>query len=269
MDSRDLVSEEWSRAMGTLTSDEVFRHLHANWWTFKCWLMTSVLKSTPAPDSWNQPCVNATSTRHAFNASMTWADMILAGHHQSLRSWILCLYLIGLNLSIFKSLQNLTSIQTMRCGWQRNYGLASQRTNLPFAWQEKWVIVYVIAGHKGQPEVVKKVEQDVAVVWNQKRDEERCKGEKPRFSRGIQPRGEVVLKMLPNVKQATIAPLLKASIVPGTYLYWRIHHLFSLSQWGMTIKVSVTARGVNHKTRYLVLWLTLITSFEYTLPKMK
>jgi len=65
----------------------------------------------------------------------------------------------------------------------------------------------------------------------------------------------VVLKMLPNVKQATIAPLLKASIVPGTLIYTDEYIIYSpLSQWGMTIKVSVTAgRVVNHKTRYLVL----------------
>jgi len=104
---------------------------------------------------------------------------------------------------------------------------------------------YVIAGHKGQPEVVKKkVEQDRRRLKS-KRDEERWQGEAP-ISRGIQPRGRVVLKMLPNVKQATIAPLLKASIVPGTLIYTDEYIIYSpLSQWGMTIKVSVTAGRVS------------------------
>jgi len=59
---------------------------------------------------------------------------------------------------------------------------------------------------------------------------------------GFNLEAEVVLKMLPNVKQATIAPLLKASIVPGTLIYTDEYIIYSpLSQWGMTIKVSVTA----------------------------
>jgi len=66
-------------------------------------------------------------------------------------------------------------------------------------------------------------------------------GESPDFRVGFNLEA-VVLKMLPNVKQATIAPLLKASIVPGTLIYTDEYIIYSpLSQWGYD-HVSVTAR---------------------------
>jgi len=54
---------------------------------------------------------------------------------------------------------------------------------------------------------------------------------------------EVVLKMLPNVKQATIATTQKQQ--PGTLIYTDEYIIYSpLSQWGYDHKVSVTARRV-------------------------
>jgi transposase len=79
---------------------------------------------------------------------------------------------------------------------------------------------YVSASHKGQPEVVKK-----------KGRKGRCRRRKGKSGRGtlakerppvfgmIQRGGQVVINLLANVKQKTIEPLIKDTIVPGTFVY--------------------------------------------------
>src|SRR5690349_14844153 len=80
----------------------------------------------------------------------------LAGHHQPPRAWVLCLYLMGLNLSNRQIAQELdlgeTDVQAMT--EQLRYGLAAK---LPPARLEGAVEideVYVVAGHKGNPAAV-------------------------------------------------------------------------------------------------------------------
>jgi transposase-like protein len=83
---------------------------------------------------------------------------VLAGHHQPLRVWVLCLYLMGLNLSNRQIAQELdlneTDVQAMT--EQLRLGLAAK---LPPARLEREVEideVYVVAGHKGNPAAVAK-----------------------------------------------------------------------------------------------------------------
>ena len=83
---------------------------------------------------------------------------VLAGHHQPLRVWVLCLYLMGLNLSNRQIAQELdlgeTEVQAM--AEQLRHGLAAK---LPLARLEGKVEideVYVVAGHKGNPDAVAK-----------------------------------------------------------------------------------------------------------------
>src|SRR5918912_3746376 len=80
----------------------------------------------------------------------------LAGHHQPLRVWVLCLYLMGLNLSNRRIAQELDlgETETQAMTEQLRYGLAAR---LPPARLEGAVEVdevYVVAGHKGQPAAV-------------------------------------------------------------------------------------------------------------------
>ena len=82
----------------------------------------------------------------------------LAGHHQPLRVWVMCLYLMGLNLSNRQIAQEPdlgeTDVQAMT--EQLRYGLAAK---LPPARLEGGVEideVYVVAGHKGNPAAVAK-----------------------------------------------------------------------------------------------------------------
>jgi len=80
---------------------------------------------------------------------------VLAGHHQPRRVWVLCLYLMGLNLSnrqIAREL-DLGETEAQAMAEQLRHGLAAK---LPPARLEGAVEVYVVAGHKGQPAAVAK-----------------------------------------------------------------------------------------------------------------
>ena len=57
--------------------------------------------------------------------------------------------------------------------------------------------------------------------------------EKPPVFGMIQRNGQVVIRMLPNVKQVTIKPLITATIVPGTLVYTDEYAIYSkLEEWG-------------------------------------
>lgn len=94
--------------------------------------------------------------------------------------------------------------------------------------------MYVIAGHKGNPEAV--------INKGRKGRRNRLKGargrgtldkEKPPIFGMIQRSGEVVIQMLANVQQVTIAPLIKSTIVPGTLIFTDEYSIYSrLRQWG-------------------------------------
>ncbi len=95
------------------------------------------------------------------------SDTILAGHHQPLRIWILCLYLMGLNLSNHQISQelDLNQADVQQMTTQLRSGIVTNKPTVSLEGEVECDKVYVIAGHKGQPEVVKKkVEQDVTVV---------------------------------------------------------------------------------------------------------
>jgi transposase-like protein len=83
---------------------------------------------------------------------------VLAGHHRPLRVWVLCLYLMGLNLSNRQIAQELdlgeTEVQAMT--EQLRYGLAAKLTPARLEGAVEIDEVYVVAGHKGQPAAVAK-----------------------------------------------------------------------------------------------------------------
>jgi transposase-like protein len=83
---------------------------------------------------------------------------VLAGHHQPLRVWILCLYFMGLNLSTRQIAQELgingSDVQAMTEQLRR--GLAAKATPVRLAGEVEIDEVYVVAGHKGQPAAVAK-----------------------------------------------------------------------------------------------------------------
>src|SRR5437763_5274139 len=82
----------------------------------------------------------------------------LAGHHQPLRVWVLCLYFMGLNLSnrqIAAELGlNASDVQAMTEQLRR--GLVAKAAGVRLEGEVEIDEVYVVAGHKGQPAAVAK-----------------------------------------------------------------------------------------------------------------
>ena len=83
---------------------------------------------------------------------------MLAGHHQPLRVWVLCLYFMGLNLSNRQIARELElsgpDVQTMTD--QLRHGLVVKTPAVALQGEVEIDEVYVVAGHKGQPAAVAK-----------------------------------------------------------------------------------------------------------------
>ena len=83
---------------------------------------------------------------------------VLAGHHQPLRVWVLCLYFMGLNLSnrqIAKELDlAVPDVQAMT--EQLRQGLTARISPVILQGEVEIDEVYVTAGHKGNPAAVAK-----------------------------------------------------------------------------------------------------------------
>ena len=94
--------------------------------------------------------------------------------------------------------------------------------------------VYIVAGHKGRPGEVLKA--------GRKGRRRRLKGspgrgtlatEKPPVFGMIQRSGEVVIRMMENVQQTSIQPILQSTIAPGTLVYTDEYAIYNrLSLWG-------------------------------------
>jgi len=83
---------------------------------------------------------------------------VLAGRHRPLRLWVLCLYLMGLNLSnrqIARELDlGVSDVQAMT--EQLRQGLAARTPAVILDGAVEIDEVYVVAGHKGNPAAVAK-----------------------------------------------------------------------------------------------------------------
>src|ERR687893_1299326 len=97
---------------------------------------------------------------------------VLAGHHQPLRVWVLCLYFMGLNLSNRQIARELgldgSDVQAM--AEQLRRGLAAKAPPVRLEGEVEIDEVYVVAGHKGQPAAVaKRGARDGAAGWRASR----------------------------------------------------------------------------------------------------
>ena len=98
---------------------------------------------------------------------------VLAGHHQPIRVWVLCLYLMGLNLSSRQIAMELgvdaSDVQAMTEQLRR--GLLAKTPAVKLEGEVEIDEVYVVAGHKGQPAAVAKGGGAGAVAgWRARRD---------------------------------------------------------------------------------------------------
>src|SRR5512144_2248183 len=83
---------------------------------------------------------------------------VLAGHHQPLCVWVLCLYFMGLNVSNQQIATELAlnedDVQAMTSHLRQ--GLGAKTPEVPLDGKVEADEVYVVAGHKGNPAAVQK-----------------------------------------------------------------------------------------------------------------
>jgi transposase-like protein len=83
---------------------------------------------------------------------------IFAGHHEPLRTWVVCLYFMGLNLSTLQIAKELGmdrgDVQAMV--QQLRQGIVDRRPAASLEGEVECDEVYVVAGHKGNPAAVEK-----------------------------------------------------------------------------------------------------------------
>ena len=97
---------------------------------------------------------------------------VMAGHHQPLRVWVLCLYFMGLNLSNRQIAAELglaaSNVQAMT--EQLRCGLVAKAPEAELQGEVEIDEVYVVAGHKGQPAAVaKRGGSGAAAGWQARR----------------------------------------------------------------------------------------------------
>jgi len=102
--------------------------------------------------------------------------------------------------------------------------------------------VYLVAGHKGHPEIVAELGREGRRRrLKGKRGRGTLADEKPPILGLLQRTGDVVIRMLPNVQQVTIKPVLTQVVQPGSLLYTDEYDIYTrLEDWGYRHKT------VNH-----------------------
>jgi len=169
---------------------------------------------------------------------------IFEGHHQPLCVWVLCLYFMGLNLSNEQIAAELDlavgDVQSMTT--QLREGIVVKKKLVQLTGEIEADEMYLIAGHKGQPEIVaKEGRPGRRRRLKGKRGRETLAEEKPPVLGLLQRDGEVVIRMLPNVQQATIQPVMTGIIAPGSLVYTDEYNIYDrLPEWGYERK------SVNH-----------------------
>ena len=174
-------------------------------------------------------------------------DTIFAGHHQPLGVWILCLYLMGLNLSnhqICDELEiNKDDAQQMTS--QLRSGIVNKKPEVILENEVELDEMYLVAGFKGQPlKVAQKQREGRRRRLKGKSGRGTAAQEKPPIFGMLQRSGEVIIKMLDNVQQVTIKPLIQKAITLGSLIYTDEYAIYQrLKQWGYEHKTVCHGRG--------------------------
>lgn len=169
---------------------------------------------------------------------------IFSYRHQSVKAWIMTIYLMGLNLSnrqIAIELEiNKDDMQKMTQLLRQQ--LSDNKEEIKLSGEVEFDEVYIIAGHKGHPQAVK--------AKGRKARRNRLKGargrgtlatEKPPIFGMIQRGGDVFIRMCENVKQKTIKPLINKIVEIGSQIFTDEYSIYDrLKSWGYQHKT------VNH-----------------------
>jgi transposase-like protein len=172
---------------------------------------------------------------------------IFAGHHRPLRTRILGLYFMGLNLSneqIAKEL-DLNGDDAQKMTSQLRRGIVERRPEVRLSGEVECDEVYVTAGHKGHPQAVRRKGRPGR---RRRLKGERGRGtsekEKPPILGMIRRSGQVVIRMLADVKQVTIAPLIRRTIAKGTVVYTDEYNIYDRPEgWGYSHRTVCHAAG--------------------------
>jgi transposase-like protein len=119
-----------------------------------------------------QPCRQRYRCKACASRFDDLTGTVLAGHHQPLRVWVLCLYFMGLNLSNRQIALELdlspSDVQAM--AEQLRSGLVAKTPAVELKGEVEIDEVYVAAGHKGQPAAVaKRGGSGVGAGWQARR----------------------------------------------------------------------------------------------------
>ncbi len=119
-----------------------------------------------------QPCRQRYRCKACASRFDDLTGTVLAGHHQPLRVWVLCLYFMGLNLSNQQIAKELglcgSDVQAMT--EQLRSGLIAKASPVQLEGEVEIDEVYVVAGHKGQPAAVaKRGGSGAAASWQARR----------------------------------------------------------------------------------------------------
>lgn len=153
---------------------------------------------------------------------------------------------MGLNLSnqqIGQELElNQDDVQQMAA--QLRTKIVAKKPNVRLTGEVECDQMYLIAGHKGQPEVVTKRPEGRRRQLKAKAGRGTLAQEKPPIFRISQRSREVAIQILANVKQATIAPLIKSTLTPGTLIFTDEYKIYArLIFWGYQHKSVCHAQG--------------------------
>jgi len=171
---------------------------------------------------------------------------VLAGHHQPLRVWILCLHFMGLNLSNRQIAGELglavSDVQAMTGQLRR--GLVAKMPAAELKGEAEATRSVSWPGIKGSRKkwpkgAARMVPQSAGTPGRGTLEED-----KPPILGLVQRGGQVVLRMLANVWQATIKPIITAAVAPGTLVHTDEYAIYArLPAWGYGHKTVCHARG--------------------------
>lgn len=175
------------------------------------------------------------------------SNTIFEGHHQPLRVWILCLYFMGLNLSNRQIAQelDLNEDDVQQMTQELRGGVTIKKPDIKLQGEVESDEIYIVAGHKGNPEAVKeKGREGRRNRLKGARGRGSLEKEKPPVLGLIQRGGDVVLSMVDNVKQETIAPIIQTTVVGNTLIYTDEYDIYGrLNEWGYEHKSVCHGKG--------------------------
>jgi transposase-like protein len=135
---------------------------------------------------------------------------VLAGHHQPVSTWILSSYFMGVNLSNRQIAHELDLCESDVQAMVLRHGIVAKTPEVVLSGDVEFDELYVVAGHKGNPEAVRAKGRDGRrnrLKGNRGRGT--LEKEKPPIFGMIERGGQVVIRMLANVQQKTIHPIIE------------------------------------------------------------